>query len=598
MTWEILFVFALLVLALASFVWEKVSADVTALAVFAILIASGILKTEDAYTVFSNPAPITIGAMFILSAALEKTGVIEGLTQSMQSLGKLGYRPFLLVIMLVAGTFSAFINNTPVVVVLMPIVLTLAQKIGTVGSKVLIPLSYASILGGTCTLLGTSTNIIVSNIAASAGQKPMGMFEFAFVGVPIFLAGLIYMVLFGSRILPWRETLTSILTEEERREYIAEAFVNVDSPAIGKTLKEAGFKKSSGMRAIDLVRSGVSLQGRMETAKLEAGDRLFIACRASGLAKARNIDGIDLAAERELGLEHINAHEGLIIEGILGPNSDILGKTLEQVNFRQRYRLVVLAIHRNGRNLRDQLGSLRLAFGDTLLLLGTEEAIQNMSGSEDIILMENRAVRSKTDKRKSITVVAAVIAVVTAAAANIVPIDVAAIVACVVLFATGCLRPKDGYAAIQWSILFLIFGMLSLGMAMAKTGASAWLANQLIAAVTFVTTDELRPFAMLACLYLLTNLLTEILSNNAAAVLMATLALGIAESLGVDARPFLFTVAIAASASFATPIGYQTNTYVYGAGGYRFSDFAKVGAPLNLICFATSITIIPLVWKF
>lgn len=598
MTWEIAFVFALLAVALVSFVWEKLPADVTAISLFAILLISGVLPRDKAFAVFANPAPITVGAMFILSAALERSGAIDGIARWLQGLSRFSYRPFLLCIMLIAGMISGFINNTPVVVVMMPITLGLAAKIGVVGSKVLIPLSYASILGGTCTLLGTSTNILIAGIAKTAGQEPLGMFEFAYVGLPIFAIGLLYMIAFGNRLLPWRETLTSILTEEERREYIVEAFVNRGSPAIGKTLKEAGFTRAAGMRAVDLVRSGVSLQARMDTLVLEEGDRLFLACRASGLAKARSIDGIDLASELELGLEHINAHEGLIVEGILGPNSEILGKTLEAVNFRQRYRMVVLAIHRNGKNLREQLGTLRLEFGDTLLLLGTEEAIQNLSGSEDIILMEQRAVRSKLDKRKLITVLSVVAGVIVTASAGIFPIEVAAVVGCATLFVTGCLRPKDGYASIQWNILFIIFGMLGMGMAMSETGASAWLADHMLSAVNLLVSEPYRPYVMLAALYILTNVLTEVLSNNAAAVLMGTLAIGVAESMEVSMRPFLFAVAIAASASFSTPIGYQTNTYVYGAGGYRFSDFFKVGAPLNALCFVVSMLVIPMIWKF
>ena len=598
MTWEIALIFALLVCTLVSFAWEKVPADVTALALMSVLLVTGLLSPDDALTVFSNPAPLTVGAMFILSAALEKCGAIDLLAQGLERLSKLSYGVFVTVMMVCVGLVSAFINNTPVVVVFMPVIVSLARTMNVPASKLLIPLSYAAILGGTCTLIGTSTNILVSSIGTQHGVARFGMFEITAVGLPVMLVGIIYVALLGRRLLPERETLTSILSEEERREFITEAFVQPHSPHIGKSLKDAGLIGRRGVRVIEVIRSGVVQRDSLAELKLEEGDRMVLACRPSGIAHTKQLQGIDFVAEQGLGLEQIAAHEGLLVEGVILPNSELIGSTILEANFRQRYRVIILALHRRGKNVRDKLATLRLEFGDTLLLLGTDGAVNNLRKGADIMLIDRPAVPTETRRHLMPVVLAAIAAVVGLAAFGIARIEIAAFIACAGLFVIGAVRPKEGYGAIQWNILFLIFAMLGMGIAMDKTGAAAWLSTSTLAIVeTFVSADS-RPFVMLACIYLVTTVLTEVLSNNAAAAVMATIAIELAATMDVSARPFLIAVAIGASASFATPIGYQTNTYVYGVGGYRFSDFLKIGIPLNILAMVTAVAIIPKLWPF
>jgi di/tricarboxylate transporter len=588
MTWQIALVFVLLVAALISFALEKIPADVTALSLMAVLILTGLLHPDDALAVFSNPAPLTVGAMFILSAALEKCGAIDVMARNLDGLAKLPYALFTLVMFIFVGVVSAFINNTPVVVVFMPVILSLARKMNVPASKLLIPLSYAAILGGCCTLIGTSTNIVVSSIGQQQGQAGFGMFEISVVGLPVFITGTLYMMLFGRRLLPVRETLTSILSEEERREFITEAFVQPDSPHIGKTLKEAGLLTRRGIRVIEVVRSGVMLRSELANLRLEEGDRMVLACRPSGIAHTKQLQGIDFVAEA--GLEQIAAHEGLLVEGVIGTTSSLIGKTIIEANVRQRFRVIIVAVHRRGKNLREKISTLPLEFGDTLLMLGTQDAIANLRGSEDIILIDQPVVATESRHHRMPWVIAAIATVVAAASLGWARIEIAAFIGCVALFLIGAIRPKEGYSAIQWNILFLIFAMLGMGVAMEKTGAARWLSESVLLLVDVAVSPDARPLVMLICVYAVTTTLTEILSNNAAAAVMATIVIELAEAMGVSVRPFLMAVAVGASASFATPIGYQTNTYVYGVGGYRFADFLRVGVPMNILAGIVAIT--------
>jgi di/tricarboxylate transporter len=536
--------------------------------------------------------------MFILSAALVKCGVIDRLSGLVESSANWPYAAVMTVLVFFVAGVSAFINNTPVVVVFLPVVLNLARKMQLAPSKLLIPLSYAAVLGGTCTLVGTSTNLVVNGILVGKGLPGFSMFELGWLGVPATLIGLLYMALLGKRLLPVREMLTAILSEEERREYITEAFVQPESPAVGKTLPEAGLTRAKGIRVLEIVRDGIALYIDPQNVRLKAGDRLILGCRLKGIAHTRRLEGIDLVSEHNLDLEQIAAHEGSLVEAVLTPHSALVGHTVREVNFRQRFRMVVLALHRRGKNVREQIDTLPLQGGDVLLMMGTDQAIDALRNSEDLVLFDRARVPTKVQSGRITFVVGLIAAVIATAAFGWIPIEVGAVAACVLVCASRCLKSSDAYASIEWNILFLIYGMLAMGLAMEQTGAAAWIASGVVDGVQTFVPDAYKPLAMLAGIYLVTTILTEILSNNAVAAIMAPIALSMAVELGVDARPFIVAVAFAASAAFATPIGYQTNTYVYGVGGYRFSDFLRFGIPLNIVCFFVALFVIPRVWPF
>ena len=412
------------------------------------------------------------------------------------------------------------------------------------------------------------------------------------------VAGTLYLAVFAKRRLPVRETLTSILTDEERKEFITEAFVRPKSSLIGQTFKESDLQKAKGIRLLEIIRNGIAVQGVVKDIRLRSGDRLVLACRPGGLVKARSVEGLRLAFEERAGLETISAHEGAIVEGVIGPRSGIIGKTINELNFRQRFRMIILAIHRRGMNMRERINTLPLEAGDTILMMGTDSAREQIRRGDDILLLDHPHTSSKDFRKKAPIVLLTMVGVVATVTFGLLPITAAAIIGVAIIMLTGVMRPQEAYAAVDWSILVLIYGMLGIGLAMQSTGLDQHLASLLARLEGVDLPGAWNMILILACLYLATSLLTEILSNNAAIVLMAPIGIQLGLTLGVDPRPFLIAACVASSASFSTPIGYQTNTYVYSVGGYRFADFIKIGLPLNIIYMLGTVTLVPVLWSF
>ncbi|MFP6855164.1 MAG: SLC13 family permease, partial [Opitutales bacterium] len=589
----------LLIFALGSFIKEKLSTDVTAITVFAILVGVSVLTESkklpainDLFGVFANPAPVTIAAMFVVSAALSKCHVIESISSFLGRLGTLPYPSFMLFLILSVAFISAFVNNTPVVVVFLPVVLGLSKQMGIPSSKLLIPMSYASIFGGCCTLVGTSTNVLASGVMESNGLRPLGMFELAEFGLPLLAIGTLYLIFFGRRLLPDRDALTTILSDIQQKEFITEALVRRNSTLVGQTALESGLNKLQGLRILEIIRKGVTLTGPKNQLAMRSGDRLVLSCRPSTIAEAHSMDGLDIAGESEFGLEQVSTAAGVMVEGVIGPASPLAGLTLREINFRKHYNVTVMAIHRKGQNVTPELERIRLDQTDTLLLLGSEDAIDRLRNSEDLILLDRPPVPVENMRRKAPIVISVIIGIVTLASLDIMPIVATTIIGVAVLFLTNCIKPKESYQAIEWSILILIYGMLGLGLAMKTSGASDLIANGLGQEILAHAPKAMEPLLLLIVIYLATSILTEILSNTATIALMAPIAIEMALELQHDPRPFLIATCIAASASFTTPIGYQTNTYVYSVGGYKFRDFVKIGLPLNFLYFCLSVTMI------
>ena len=602
--------FALLFSALLSFVIEKVSLDVTALCTLSVILvisSLGFLENWPTPTevlfIFTNEAPLTIAAMFVISSSLNRCKVLEKISQYLEKFCKLGYRKFLMILLCLVAIVSAFINNTPVVVVLLPVVMALSKSLGISSSKMLIPVSYASIFGGCCTLMGTSTNILASGIMGSNLLYPemdsMSMFELSKIGLPLLFISLLLMVLFGKKLLPEREALSTIISDIDRKEFITEARISKDSRMVGKTIEESKISDIQGARLIDVVRNQKSIFFRKAGIKFESDDKIILSCKPEGIVEANEIEGLDIFDPEGLGIEHISSGQSIMVEAVVRPSSSMIHKTLQEVNFRSNFNLSVLAIHRKGKNLYHQKDKLRLQTSDTLLILGTKESINELRNEDELIFLDKPSVSLENRKSKAPLVLCVLSAVVLLASFGLLPISVAAIGGVAVLLVTKCIKPSEAYRSVEWNILVLIYGMLALGVTLKKTQASSIIASlvEKVSSQTFET--EFKVIGVLILIYVITSIMTEILSNNATIVIMAPISLEIAHQMelaSIDARAYVLTTCIAASASFLTPIGYQTNTFVYSVGGYRFTDFIKVGVIFNLVYFSGTILLVSWYW--
>ncbi len=590
--WQLPFVSLLLIWVFYAFVRARFTADVVVMIAVAVLLVSGILGAKDVLSVFSNNAPITIACLFIISAALERTGCIAWIGEQLQKVAGQGAGGVMVPLMLAALVVSPFINNTPVVIIMTPVAIALAASRNVSPSKVLIPLSYATILGGLCTMVGTSTNILVDGVARNAGLEPFSMFEITAPALIIAAAGFLLMYFFGPKLLPDRETLSQQMAALQARRYMAEIFIPETSALIGKTLSEARLANGNSIaQVLKLQRDEAEFTEPAADFVLAAGDRLFIHTDRADILNLHQSSAFAIAGSDAQAFETLKRRDAIVMEVIVGKSSRYLARPMRDLDISARYGIHVIAVHRRDANVdTSELDDFQLEFGDVLLIEGSAEQIRRFAENGDLITLD--AVKTDSKRREKAPIaLGTIVGVMVLAAFGVMPIEALAMIGAVVVVATRCLDIDAAYKSIEWPILMLIFGMLAISIAMDKVGLARLVAEQVV-----VLGTDLPPWMILSLLLLITSVMTELFSNNAVAVLLTPVAISIAQQLGLDPRPFVVAIMICASASFATPIGYQTNTLVYNAGGYRFADFMRLGIPLNLLVWLLATILIPIFW--
>ena len=573
------------------FITETLRVDVTALCVLVALLLLHLIRPDQALYGFANTATAIVAAMFVLSAGLVRTGLVEWLARRLDRFAGKGQRRLICVLSLLAAVLSAFMVNTATVAILIPVAVILAKTRNVAPSRVLIPLSFASQFGGVCTLIGTSTNVLVNSMAVAGGMKPFHLFEFAPMGVVLAIIGIVYLTFVSRILLPKREGADEQVDKYRLADYFSEMRVTAESSLAGKRWREIEKKDLNEIDLIKIIRDGKATW-RASATKIRKDDFLLLHGNAEELIKMKDNYRLETKADAVIKDTELESDKIELIEALVPPRSRLIGRTLRGAEYIERYGCVVLAIQRRGKILRERLADISFDDGDTLLLQCDRDSVRRILQTSDLIVT-NELTQLHLRKDRAFTALAIFTSMILLVAFNVLPLLVAALSGAVAMIIGRCITIEEAYKAIDWKVIFLLGGIIPLGLALEQTGTAAWLAGTTMKGII-----EMGPFVVLTCLYFITAVLTAIMSNNAAAILLVPIAFSAAELMGVSARPFLMAITFAASTSFATPIGYQTNTMIYAPGGYRFSDYARIGLPLNIIFWIVTILLAPVLWPF
>lgn len=581
--WQPYVALAILVAMFAMFVLETYPVEVVAIGGAAAMLVLGILPVADAVDVLSNPAPWTIVMMFLVMGGLVRTGAVDMVIRMAER--NAGSRPRTTVLALFSfvAVASAFMNNTPLVAVMIPVVIQIAARIGVAPSKMLIPLSYMTIMGGMLTLIGTSTNLLVDGVVRSKGMEHFGIFEILPLGIAVTLVGGLFLGLFANRLLPERQSMGVLLSDRKKMKYFTEVAVPEDSALVGQKVLEVDLFRRDGVRVIDVLRGDASLRRELAPVVLEPGDRVVLRTEMSEL--------LGLQARKDVQLvDKLSSTQTETVEVLISPGCRMEGRRLGDMRLRRRYGVYVLAAHRRNQNIGRQLDDLVVRVGDTLLLEGAIEDIQRLAADMDLVDISRPAHRAFRREKAPIALLG-LAGIVGLSALNLAPILALGLVAVAIILITRCIDADEAFSFVDGRLLGMIFAMLAVGQGLDHSGAVKVIVDGVAPLMA-----GLPPFVMILAVYFLGLILTEFLSNNAVAVIYTPIAIQLALSLGMDPRPFAVAVMFSASVAFATPVGYQTNMMVYGPGGYRFSDYFRVGIPLNIISGLVASALIPLIW--